>query len=586
MTFFSADVLRGQGYELRAITTAVIGGSLLTGGYGSVAGTALGALALGMAQIGHRLRRHQRRLVPDRAGHAAAGRRRPQQLDPAPLRRPPLSEETDEMQTDTPAPAGRATPPPLLEARDVSKYFGAVVAIEGVSLEVRAGQINCLLGDNGAGKSTLIKMLSGVHAPGRGHARRRRPAGRASARPATRSTPGIATVYQDLSVMPLMSISRNFFLGNEPTKGFGPFKRFDSDKAARIAREEMKNIGIDVRDTDQLVGTLSGGERQTLAIARAEYFGARVLILDEPTSALGVKESAIVLRHVISARNRGPRGHLHHPQRPARPADRRLVHDPVPRPVGRHVQARRARRRRAAPPDGRRRRARGAPGRPRDPRQARGARRGRPDRRRSARRTPATCSTKPTRCRRPLMTATIGDVAERAQRLDRDRQPRPGRASVGRGRRREARVLAAARELDYRPSGVARSLKRQTTETLGLIITDIENPFFPQLVRAVEDAARAEGYAILLCNAADDPEREAGYLELLVERRVDGLIIAASSLGGRHARVARRAAPPRRARQHRRRRTSTCRRSFRQPRRRPARGRSTCSTSAIAGSAT
>jgi simple sugar transport system ATP-binding protein len=105
--------------------------------------------------------------------------------------------------------------------------------------------------------------------------------------------------------MPLMSISRNFFLGNEPTKGFGPFRRFDSGKASRVAREEMKNIGIDVRDTDQLVGTLSGGERQTLAIARAEYFGARVLILDEPTSALGVKESAIVLRHAISARNRG-----------------------------------------------------------------------------------------------------------------------------------------------------------------------------------------------------------------------------------------------------------------------------------------
>ena len=107
--------------------------------------------------------------------------------------------------------------------------------------------------------------------------------------------------------MPLMSISRNFFLGNEPTIGFGPFKRFDSDKAARIASEEMNNIGIEVRDTDQLVGTLSGGERQTLAIARAEYFGARVLILDEPTSALGVKESAIVLRHAIAARNKGPR---------------------------------------------------------------------------------------------------------------------------------------------------------------------------------------------------------------------------------------------------------------------------------------
>jgi LacI family transcriptional regulator len=132
------------------------------------------------------------------------------------------------------------------------------------------------------------------------------------------------------------------------------------------------------------------------------------------------------------------------------------------------------------------------------------------------------------------MAATIGDVAERAHVST----ATVSRVLAGVGRARpetEARVLAAARELDYRPSGVARSLKRQTTETLGLIVTDIENPYFPELVRAVEDAARAEGYAILLCNAADDPEREAGYLELLVERRVDGLIIAASSLGGRHA---------------------------------------------------
>ena len=216
-------------------------------------------------------------------------------MDPTPM--------TDALMESAPA-AAAADQTPLLEARDISKYFGAVVAIEGVSLEVRAGQVTCLLGDNGAGKSTLIKTLSGVYRPDKGTlAVDGQPVEFGSPRDALDA--GIATVYQDLSVMPLMSVTRNFFLGNEPTVGIGPFKRFDLPKAAGIAREEMKRIGIDVRDTDQAVGTLSGGERQTLAIARAEYFGARVLILDEPTSALGVKQSAIVLRHIVAARNRG-----------------------------------------------------------------------------------------------------------------------------------------------------------------------------------------------------------------------------------------------------------------------------------------
>jgi simple sugar transport system ATP-binding protein len=193
---------------------------------------------------------------------------------------------------------------PVLEARDISKYFGRVIALEHVSLSVRPGEVNCLLGDNGAGKSTLIKTLSGVHAPDSGSLYM-------DGQPVTLQSPrdaldrGIATVYQDLAVLPLMSISRNFFVGSEPTSGWGPFKRFDVNRAGAIASEQMLEIGIQVRDPSQLVGTLSGGERQTLAIARAEYFGARVLILDEPTSALGVKEAAIVLRHVIRARANG-----------------------------------------------------------------------------------------------------------------------------------------------------------------------------------------------------------------------------------------------------------------------------------------
>jgi len=193
---------------------------------------------------------------------------------------------------------------PVLEARDISKYFGRVIALEHVSLSVRPGEVNCLLGDNGAGKSTLIKILSGVHKPDSGTLLM-------DGQPVTLESPrdaldrGVATVYQDLAVLPLMSIGRNFFVGSEPTKGRGPFRRFDVTAAGKIASEQMLEIGIRVRDPGQLVGTLSGGERQTLAIARAEYFGAKVLILDEPTSALGVKEAAIVLRHVIRARAKG-----------------------------------------------------------------------------------------------------------------------------------------------------------------------------------------------------------------------------------------------------------------------------------------
>lgn len=193
---------------------------------------------------------------------------------------------------------------PLIELRDVSKYFGSVIALEDVSLAVEAGEVHCLLGDNGAGKSTLIKILSGVHKPSKGEMRvDGRPARFASPRNALDA--GIATVFQDLAMVPLMSVTRNFFMGREPTTGWGPFRRMDMRAADAIAREEMRKIGIDVRDPSQAVGTLSGGERQCVAIARAVYFGARALILDEPTSALGVSQASMVLRYVAQARAKG-----------------------------------------------------------------------------------------------------------------------------------------------------------------------------------------------------------------------------------------------------------------------------------------
>ena len=196
------------------------------------------------------------------------------------------------------------TAAPLLELRDVGKDYGTVVALDGITTTVRAGEVTCVLGDNGAGKSTLIKILAGVHRATRGEVL-------LDGAPVAFDAPrealdaGIATVYQDLAMIPLMAIWRNFFLGAEPTRGWGPFRRFDAAAARRVTREALAEMGIDIRDPDQPVGTLSGGERQSVAIARAVHFGARVLILDEPTSALGVKQAGVVLRYVVQARDRG-----------------------------------------------------------------------------------------------------------------------------------------------------------------------------------------------------------------------------------------------------------------------------------------
>ena len=193
---------------------------------------------------------------------------------------------------------------PLLAARDIAKRFGSVVALSGVSLDLMPGEVHCLLGDNGAGKSTLIKILSGVHQPSEGELL---VDGQATsfAGPRDALDHGIATVFQDLAMIPLMSVARNFFLGREPIRRLGPIRMLDGERAAVITREEMKKMGIMLRDPGQPVGTLSGGERQCIAIARAVYFGAKVLILDEPTSALGVTQTAVVLKCIAEIRSRG-----------------------------------------------------------------------------------------------------------------------------------------------------------------------------------------------------------------------------------------------------------------------------------------
>ncbi|WP_376706182.1 ATP-binding cassette domain-containing protein (plasmid) [Mesorhizobium sp. ISC25] len=195
--------------------------------------------------------------------------------------------------------------PAILELRNVNKSFGPIDVLHDISLKVRAGEVLCLLGDNGAGKSTLIKTLAGVHKPSSGQILM-------DGQPVTFAGPreaqgkGIATVHQFGGTFPLMSIGRSFFVGVEPTRGWGPFKIYDRKRANEIAVKAVRDFGITrIDDGDRLVGGLSGGERQSLAIARAVYFGARLLILDEPTAALGVKQASHVLRIVNEAKRRG-----------------------------------------------------------------------------------------------------------------------------------------------------------------------------------------------------------------------------------------------------------------------------------------
>jgi simple sugar transport system ATP-binding protein len=216
----------------------------------------------------------------------------------------PESSREEEAQT---LQSGPPLPPPgtaIIEVREIGKSYGSVIALRDISTTVKAGEVTCVLGDNGAGKSTFIKILAGAHAHSSGEflvdGEKRR-----FSSPREALALGIATVYQDLAVVPLMPVWRNFFLGSEMTRGRGPLRRLDIARMKAVTKSELAAMGIDLRDVDQPIGTLSGGERQCVAIARAVYFGARVLILDEPTAALGVRQSGVVLKYVAKARDRG-----------------------------------------------------------------------------------------------------------------------------------------------------------------------------------------------------------------------------------------------------------------------------------------
>jgi simple sugar transport system ATP-binding protein len=198
------------------------------------------------------------------------------------------------------ATADTRTEAPLVRLTDAGKNYGNIIALQGVTLEVGGSEVTCVLGDNGAGKSTLIKIIAGLHQHTHGSYEVEGEDVRFDS-PREALDRGIATVYQDLAVVPLMPVWRNFFLGNEVRKG----PTMDIAGMRKMAKQELLDMGIDLRDVDQPIGTLSGGERQCVAIARAVHFGAKVLILDEPTAALGVKQSGVVLRYIIQAKERG-----------------------------------------------------------------------------------------------------------------------------------------------------------------------------------------------------------------------------------------------------------------------------------------
>ena len=365
--FSSVDALRGEGMELQAVAVTVIGGTLLSGGYGSIVGTILGAITFGMIQVGlvlagapgHFFRtltglivvaavilntdvaRRMARSKPlagfqrssaaaDAAIAAMGARTRDDDGDAgdgqAVLAR---SAARDRSAGGTPRPGmDLASPPatggsqeprgrartiapipedavPVMEALNVSKAFGATTALVDVSLTAYAGRILALLGDNGAGKSTLIKILSGVFPPDRGEIRFRG-APVVFANPAEARQLGIATVFQDLAVCELLSVTRNIVLGREPQKGIGPFKAFDLERADEMARTALHHLGVRwERGLDERGVNISGGERQSLAIARAMFFGSSLLVLDEPTSALAVRQAGRVLDHIAQARDQG-----------------------------------------------------------------------------------------------------------------------------------------------------------------------------------------------------------------------------------------------------------------------------------------
>jgi len=193
----------------------------------------------------------------------------------------------------------------LVKMTGISKRFGAVHALKNVDFAVKYQEVVGLVGDNGAGKSTLIKIITGIHSPDKGELYFEGKKESINSSKKARDI-GIETVYQNLALVNLMSIARNFILGREPVRKFAKVINFlDWKKINKVVKQILEEVGITVRSVDEEVSILSGGERQAIAIGRAIYFGAKLLILDEPTASLSIKESQKVLDYVTDARERG-----------------------------------------------------------------------------------------------------------------------------------------------------------------------------------------------------------------------------------------------------------------------------------------
>ncbi len=209
-----------------------------------------------------------------------------------------------EPQAEPAEPAEPAAPTPILEVSDLGVRFEQVTALEHVSVDIYPGEVTCVVGHNGAGKSVFIKALCGLNHPSSGHVKLDGEQVSLDSPRRARAL-GIFAVHQDLALIPLLSLWRNFFLGAEPVHGWGIFSEFDAHYARTTLIAEMAKLGVDIGDPDRTARTLSGGERQAVAIARALHHGARILVLDEPTTALGVQQAGTVLRLIRRTAERG-----------------------------------------------------------------------------------------------------------------------------------------------------------------------------------------------------------------------------------------------------------------------------------------